>query len=177
MIRPLELEALVAQKRVHRSGCVLQAAARPSPPGPLSPLSTKGRGGARGIGAITLHIKYLHLNCETSQTEGLPFSPCTQGENGLGDEGRAAVGSAHAAMMRPLELEALVAQKRVHRSGCVLQAAARPSPPGPLSPLSTKGRGGVRGMGAITLRIKYVAKQIQCSHLKTGALGSPLASK
>ncbi len=62
--------------------------------------------------------------------------------------GRAAVGSAHAGMMRPLELEALVAQKRVHRSCRVLQAAARPSPPAPLSPLSTKGRGGARGIGA-----------------------------
>ncbi len=56
------------------------------------------------------------------------------GEKGLGDEGRAAVGSAHAGMIRPLELEALFAQKRVHRSGRVQQAAARPSPPPP-SPL------------------------------------------
>ncbi len=56
------------------------------------------------------------------------------GEKGSGDEGRAAVGSVHAGMMRPLTLEALVVQKRVHQSGHVLQAAARPSPPTP-SPL------------------------------------------
>ncbi len=66
------------------------------------------------------------------------------GEKGLGDEGRATVGSVNFGTMRPLELEALIAQKRAHRSGRVLQAAARPSPPGPLSPLSTKGRGGAR---------------------------------
>ncbi len=69
------------------------------------------------------------------------------GEKGPGDEGeRAAVGSVHAGTMRPLELEALVAQNWSHRSvplhrrGGVLQAAARPSLP-PL-PFEYKGERG-----------------------------------
>ncbi len=73
-------------------------------------------------------------------------SPCTQGEKGSGVEGRAAVRSVHAGMMRPLELEALIAQKRACASKRTraTSGGARPSPPGPLSPLSTKGRGGAR---------------------------------
>ncbi len=56
-------------------------------------------------------------------------------EKGAVDEGRAAVGSVHAAMTRPVRLEALVAQKRAHRSGSVLHATARPPHPPTPSPL------------------------------------------
>ncbi len=55
--------------------------------------------------------------------------------------GRAEVSSVHAGMMRPFELEALDAQKRSHRSGSVLQTAARPSPPTPQPPLPFEYKG------------------------------------
>ncbi len=93
------------------------------------------------------------------------------GEKGAGDEGRAEVGSVDAGMMRPFELEALVAQKRAYTSKRRRTTSRRaPLTPRPPLPFEYKGERGRRCEsrtllnGKITLRVKY--RDLNCQRLK-----------